>query len=79
MVTQENYRDALTELQLLVFPVYLPGYSVLTLVHSYLPSLPYQENPILHTYAGMLSLYLAQPSVQASAQTFSQYSQFTST
>ncbi|KAH9943305.1 uncharacterized protein BXZ73DRAFT_40340 [Epithele typhae] len=28
----------------------------------YLPSYPYQDNPALHTYAGMIALYLAQPS-----------------
>lgn len=27
----------------------------------YLPSLPYQDNPVLHIYAGLLCLYLAQP------------------
>lgn len=28
---------------------------------SYLPSLPYQDNPVLHTYGGLLRLYLSQP------------------
>ncbi|EAU84648.1 hypothetical protein CC1G_00167 [Coprinopsis cinerea okayama7 len=28
----------------------------------YLPAFPYQDNPVLHTYAGLLSLYLAQES-----------------
>ncbi|THH14392.1 hypothetical protein EW146_g5931 [Bondarzewia mesenterica] len=27
----------------------------------YLPSFPYQDNSVLHTYAGIVSLYLAQP------------------
>ncbi|KAI0952336.1 hypothetical protein AcV7_008179 [Taiwanofungus camphoratus] len=27
----------------------------------YLPSFPYQDNPVLHVYAGLISLYLAQP------------------
>ena len=27
----------------------------------YLPSPPYQDNPVLHLYAGLLCLYLAQP------------------
>jgi len=27
----------------------------------YLPSFPYQDNPTLHIYAGLASLYLAQP------------------
>ncbi|KAL0573963.1 hypothetical protein V5O48_007978 [Marasmius crinis-equi] len=28
----------------------------------YLPSFPYQDNPVLHTYAGLLCLYLSQSS-----------------
>ncbi|EIW61220.1 uncharacterized protein TRAVEDRAFT_116276 [Trametes versicolor FP-101664 SS1] len=27
----------------------------------YLPSYPYQDNPVLHVYAGLMALYLAQP------------------
>ncbi|TFY78723.1 hypothetical protein EWM64_g5293 [Hericium alpestre] len=27
----------------------------------YLPSFPYQDNPVLHIYAGLMCLYLAQP------------------
>ncbi|OJT12537.1 RNA polymerase I-specific transcription initiation factor rrn11 [Trametes pubescens] len=46
---------------------------VLHLIHSgqhrraleeldlYLPSYPYQDNPVLHVYAGLMALYLAQP------------------
>ncbi|EMD40911.1 hypothetical protein CERSUDRAFT_149450 [Gelatoporia subvermispora B] len=46
---------------------------ILRLIHSgmhrraldelelYLPSLPYQDNPVLHVYAGLISMYLAQP------------------
>lgn len=30
----------------------------------YLPSLPYQDNPVLHVYAGFISLFLAQPLVE---------------
>ncbi|KAK0206739.1 hypothetical protein DFS33DRAFT_1486309 [Desarmillaria ectypa] len=29
----------------------------------YLPSFPYQDDPVLHNYAGLLSLYLSQPSI----------------
>lgn len=29
--------------------------------HRYLPSYPYQDNPVLHVYAGLMALYLAQP------------------
>ncbi|KAK0461943.1 uncharacterized protein EV420DRAFT_1640242 [Desarmillaria tabescens] len=28
----------------------------------YVPSFPYQDDPVLHNYAGLLSLYLSQPS-----------------
>ncbi|KAH7930702.1 hypothetical protein BV22DRAFT_1101649 [Leucogyrophana mollusca] len=31
----------------------------------YLPSFPYHENPVLYVYAGLLSIYLAQPPVYA--------------
>ncbi|KAL7282520.1 hypothetical protein ACG7TL_003991 [Trametes sanguinea] len=27
----------------------------------YLPSYPYQDNPVLHVYAGLIALYVAQP------------------
>ncbi|KAK0205713.1 hypothetical protein IW262DRAFT_1453441 [Armillaria fumosa] len=30
----------------------------------YLPAFPYQDDPVLHTYAGLLSLYLSQPSIR---------------
>ncbi|CCM05556.1 uncharacterized protein FIBRA_07783 [Fibroporia radiculosa] len=30
-------------------------------IDLYLPSFPYQDNPVLHIYAGLLALYLAQP------------------
>lgn len=34
----------------------------LSLTHfRYLPSPPYQDNPVLHLYAGLTYLYLAQP------------------
>ncbi|KAJ7639022.1 hypothetical protein FB45DRAFT_741229 [Roridomyces roridus] len=32
----------------------------------YLPSFPYQDNALLHIYAGLITLYLAQPSSQGS-------------
>lgn len=38
-----------------------PHWSVGSLPTSYLPSFPYQDNPVFHTYAGLISLYLAQP------------------
>ncbi|KAL6305863.1 hypothetical protein BKA93DRAFT_816738 [Sparassis latifolia] len=31
----------------------------------FLPSLPYQDNPVLHVYAGLICLYLAQPKANA--------------
>jgi RNA polymerase I-specific transcription initiation factor RRN11 len=38
----------------------------LILLPSYLPAFPYQDDPVLHIYAGMASLYLAQPSTEIS-------------
>lgn len=35
----------------------------------YLPSYPYQDNPALHTYAGLIALFLAQPSGAISEET----------
>lgn len=40
------------------------SWPLLTLLRNlrYLPAFPYQDNPVLHTYAALLSLYTAQPS-----------------
>ncbi|KAI0832575.1 hypothetical protein BC628DRAFT_329807 [Trametes gibbosa] len=35
----------------------------------YLPSYPYQDNPVLHVYAGLIALYLAQPASDISEET----------
>ncbi|KAI9056537.1 hypothetical protein FKP32DRAFT_1585798 [Trametes sanguinea] len=35
----------------------------------YLPSYPYQDNPVLHVYAGLIALYLAQPGGDNSEET----------
>ncbi|KAH9899724.1 hypothetical protein C8Q73DRAFT_331910 [Cubamyces lactineus] len=35
----------------------------------YLPSYPYQDNPVLHVYAGLIALYLAQPDSDSSEET----------
>ncbi|KAH9850733.1 hypothetical protein C2E23DRAFT_734510 [Lenzites betulinus] len=35
----------------------------------YLPSYPYQDNPVLHVYAGLIALYLAQPANDMSEET----------
>ncbi|KAI1796237.1 hypothetical protein LXA43DRAFT_970121 [Ganoderma leucocontextum] len=35
----------------------------------YLPSYPYQDNPVFHTYAGLIALYLAQPAGGISSET----------
>jgi RNA polymerase I-specific transcription initiation factor RRN11 len=32
----------------------------------YLPSFPFQDNPVLHIYAGLISLYIAQPANEGS-------------
>ncbi|KAI0750952.1 hypothetical protein C8Q80DRAFT_1099889 [Daedaleopsis nitida] len=38
-------------------------------LYVYLPSYPYQDNAVLHTYAGLIALYLAQPSGENSEET----------
>ncbi|KAI9000870.1 hypothetical protein BD414DRAFT_406486 [Trametes punicea] len=35
----------------------------------YLPSYPYQDNPVLHVYAGLIALYLAHPGSDSSEET----------
>ncbi|KAF7355499.1 RNA polymerase I-specific transcription initiation factor rrn11 [Mycena sanguinolenta] len=61
LITAEQHRDALDELEL------------------YLPSFPYQDNAVLHVYAGLLSMYIGQrtsgpsqfdPALLRSAQTY---------
>ncbi|TFK94655.1 hypothetical protein K466DRAFT_245788 [Polyporus arcularius HHB13444] len=54
---------------------------VLRLIHSgmyrramgeldlYLPSYPYQDNPVLHVYAGLVAIHLAQPAEEISEET----------
>ncbi|KAF6762175.1 hypothetical protein DFP72DRAFT_1002018 [Ephemerocybe angulata] len=39
----------------------------------YLPAFPYQDNPILHTYAGLLCLYMAQPSPESESAVFDEF------
>lgn len=53
------HREALDELELCVFCV-IGTVAPLTLHPRYLPSFPYQDNPILHIYAGLLCFYLSQ-------------------
>ncbi|KAJ3779053.1 hypothetical protein FB446DRAFT_630970, partial [Lentinula raphanica] len=49
LILSGRHREALDELELQVIEVI-----------SYLPSFPYQDNPVLHVYAGLLCFYLAQ-------------------
>ena len=35
----------------------------------YLPSYPYQDNSVLHVYAGLIALYIAQPASVISEET----------
>ena len=42
---------------------------VATCFIRYLPSYPYQDNPVLHVYAGLIALYLAQPASDISSET----------
>ncbi|KAF8913748.1 hypothetical protein CPB84DRAFT_1840552 [Gymnopilus junonius] len=55
----------------LVFRLLLQGKcrNALDELELYLPSFPYQDNPVLHMYAGLASLYLAQ-SASASSSGF---------
>lgn len=61
-----NHREALDELELYV-SFQIPFASACwNIIHRYLPSFPFQDNPVLHVYAGMISLYLSQPSNETS-------------
>ncbi|KAF8812279.1 hypothetical protein BYT27DRAFT_7220944 [Phlegmacium glaucopus] len=62
--------DRETILKELAFRLILAGKcrEALDEIELYLPSFPYQDNPTLHIYAGLISLYLAQPT-SASAKT----------
>ncbi|KAF4601964.1 hypothetical protein EYR40_005165 [Pleurotus pulmonarius] len=62
LINASKYQEALSELDLYSFALSCFHGPKLTLVRRYLPTFPYQENPMLHMFAGMLSLYLAQPS-----------------
>ena len=65
------YRRAMEELDLYVTGLSCTRMpSVLTKLSSrYLPSYPYQDNPVLHIYAGLIALYLAQPPGEISEET----------
>lgn len=54
------HREALDELDLLVIlrPAVQAG---LMVPNRNLPTFPFQDNPVLHVYAGLLAVYLAQP------------------
>ncbi|KAF9478151.1 hypothetical protein BDN70DRAFT_933609 [Pholiota conissans] len=56
----------------LVFRLLLQGRcrEALDELELYLPSFPYQDNPILHTYAGLSSLYLAQGDIASHVTKF---------
>lgn len=54
-----RYTEALDEIELCVPSLYgAPPFS--RVVARYLPSFPYQDNPVLHTYAGSICLYMSQ-------------------
>jgi len=61
MLQYPQDREAI--LKELVFRLVLAGKckEALDELELYLPSFPYQDNPALHIYAGLISLYLAQP------------------
>ncbi|KAI0082413.1 hypothetical protein K474DRAFT_1585545 [Panus rudis PR-1116 ss-1] len=60
---QQNPDDREAILQELVLRLIQSGQhrKALDELELYLPSPPYEDNPALHCYAGLLSLYLAQP------------------
>ncbi len=64
------YRRAMEELDLYVFgPNILPSFKCNNSLIRYLPSYPYQDNPVFHTYAGLIALHLAQPAGGISSET----------
>ncbi|KIK04643.1 hypothetical protein K443DRAFT_404091 [Laccaria amethystina LaAM-08-1] len=65
MLQHPDEREAI--LQELIFYLVLSGKcrDALDELELYLPSFPYQDNPVFHTYAGLISLYLAQPTADS--------------
>ena len=62
LLVSGKYAKALEELELCV-PLFIAVIRNLILFARYLPSSPYEDNPTLHTYAGLVCIYLAQPDV----------------
>ncbi|KAF9006543.1 hypothetical protein BDQ17DRAFT_289703 [Cyathus striatus] len=61
MLQHEDQKEYILQeivFQLILSERYREGLDELEL---YLPSFPYQDNPILHLYAGMICLFLSQP------------------
>ncbi|KAF8165501.1 hypothetical protein B0H34DRAFT_793880 [Crassisporium funariophilum] len=63
MLQYPDDREAI--LKELIFRLLLAGKcrEALDELDLYLPSFPYQDNPVFHIYAGLISLYLAQPTL----------------
>ncbi|KAG6854908.1 hypothetical protein C0991_012098 [Blastosporella zonata] len=62
LIQSKRHREALDELELYaVVPVFCV---ILHASSRYLPSFPYQDNPVLHIHAGLICLYLAQPTTR---------------
>jgi RNA polymerase I-specific transcription initiation factor RRN11 len=70
LILSGRQREALEELELWAFlrSIFNINDSNLAL-NSYLPSFPYQDNPVLHIYAGLAAFYLAQPSPETMVDT----------
>ncbi|KAF7432926.1 hypothetical protein PC9H_004870 [Pleurotus ostreatus] len=67
MLQYPNDREAILQ-ELIISLINASKYQeALSELDLYLPTFPYQENPMLHMFAGMLSLYLAQPTSDASS------------
>ncbi|KAJ7490367.1 hypothetical protein B0H11DRAFT_1022404 [Mycena galericulata] len=65
----QNSEDRETILKELVLRLILSGQhrEALDEVELFLPSFPYQDNPLLHLYAGLIALHLAQPTSEVSS------------
>ncbi|RDB22743.1 RNA polymerase I-specific transcription initiation factor rrn11 [Hypsizygus marmoreus] len=70
MLRQQDDREHI--LQELIVQLILSGRhrEALDELELYLPSFPYQDNPVLHVYAGLICLYLAQPVTSSGSAPF---------
>lgn len=60
LVQNGRYTEALDEIELSVVLSFTTSLPLTYYVARYLPSFPYQDNPVLHIYAGLICLYMSQ-------------------